>query len=53
MNPSGKSFLLAGLVLVASLSQLPVAMGGVYEDLRGAAERNNTSDIAKLLARGA
>lgn len=53
MNPSRKLFLLAGLVLVASLSQHRLAIGGVYEDLRGAAEQNHTSDIAKLLARGA
>ena len=44
---------MAGLVLAASLCQQPYSMAGVYEDLRWAAEDNNTSDISKLLAKGA
>ena len=53
MNPSRKSLFMAGLALVVSFSQQPAAVGGVYEDLRSAAELNHTSDIAKLLAKGA
>jgi len=53
MISSRKLFFLAGLALVSSLSHQSIAVAGIYEDLRWAVEDNNTTDIAKLLARGA
>src|SRR5687768_11679292 len=53
MSSSRKSFFVAGLVLAVCLSQQPMAIAGVYEDLRWAIEDNNTGDIAKLLSQGA
>jgi len=53
MNSPRKPLFMAGLALVVSLSQQPAAVSGVYEDLRSAAENNHTSDVAKLLAKGA
>ena len=52
-NASRKPFSLACILLAASLCQPPVAAAGVYEDLRSAVENDQTSEIAKLLARGA
>lgn len=52
-NASRKPFSLACLLLAASLCQPLVAAAGVYEDLRSAVENDQTSEIAKLLARGA
>ena len=53
MSLPGKFFFAAGLMLAVSLCQQPVALAGAYEDLRWAAEDNNTTDMAKLLAKGA
>ncbi|ARO88089.1 ankyrin repeat-containing protein [Nitrosospira lacus] len=50
---SKKSFSLACLLLAASLCQPPIAVAGVYEDLRSAVENDHTADVAKLLAQGA
>ena len=53
MSLPGKFFFAAGLMLGVSLCQQPVALAGVYEDVRWAAEDNNATDMAKLLAKGA
>jgi ankyrin repeat protein len=52
-NVSRKSLSVACLLLTASLCQPPIAAAGVYEDLRSAVEDGHTSDVTKLLARGA
>ncbi|MDN5835963.1 MAG: ankyrin repeat domain-containing protein [Nitrosospira sp.] len=53
MNLSRKSFFAACLLLVVTLCQLPIAVAGVYEDLRWAVEDNNIPDVTDLLAKGA
>ncbi len=53
MNSPRKPLFMASLALMFCLSHQPAAVGGVYEDLRAAAEHNHTSDVAKLLAKGA
>jgi ankyrin repeat protein len=53
MNARKKPLFMLGLILAVNLCLLPPAVAGVYEDLRWAAEDNNTGDVAKLLARGA